>query len=130
LLTTVFAKMSDAGALIERSNVFWQERRQFPFEINKVCDTDQEIQDALQTDVDYQHLIQFLEKSILRQKAIIELSLPKLSTSIPAKNKYGEWMIDRDIKKPGGLVWTKVRGTIGSKETGIGDCTRHYRNGS
>ena len=98
LLTTVLARMSDAGALIERSNVFWQERHQFPFAIGNACDTDQEIQDALQADVDYQHLVQFLEKSILRQKAIIELSLPKLSTSIPAKNKSGEWMIDRDIK--------------------------------
>ena len=97
-LTAIFAKISDSGALIERSNVFWRERRRLPVAMDSLCDTKEEVQVALQSDVDYQLLIQFLEKSILRQKAIIELSLPKLSSSIPARNKTGEWYIDRAIK--------------------------------
>jgi hypothetical protein len=85
----IFAKTSDAGALIERSNIFWRGRHRLPVSMDSLCDTKEEVQVALPSDVDYQLWIQFLEKSILRQKAIIELSSPKLSSSIPVRNKAG-----------------------------------------
>jgi len=38
-LTAILARISDSGALIERSDIFWRGRRQFPVAINRLCDT-------------------------------------------------------------------------------------------